>query len=46
MHCLLTYVALDVSLALISTHPVDPDQGSARDWIFKRKFQKEEKEII
>lgn len=44
MHCLLTYVALDVSLAKISTHPVDPDQGSARNWIFKRSEEK--KEII
>lgn len=44
MHCLLTYVALDVSLANISTHPVDPDQGSARNWIIKRSEEK--KEII
>lgn len=44
MHCLLTCVALDVSLANISTHPVDPDQGSARNWIFKRSEEK--KEII
>lgn len=44
MHCLLTYVALDVSLANISTHPVDPDQGSDINWIFKRSEEK--KEII